>query len=496
MSDTKIVQYDRRRVSRFNLYLICILSILLTGQAFISGGKSYGFRAGISTGLASIVVVLIYFLKVPDKIASIAIPFCPLISSMILSHLQGGMDKMFFVYMISIGLAALYFNKKSLLIYSISSTIVLSIIFFISPTSLLGANNAMPKEFMSRIVFYLCLALVMYFLTSWGNEYLQMAIKKEEDANELLSKLQGIFEENNEIAAVLKENLIISNDKIHEISDTSNSITMAISEISKGITDEAISVTNITHLMVDSNNSLTETYELSKYIDETSTITKTEVDLSEKEIEYMLKHMIEIEHSVNSSLDSVALLQEKINNIDEFLTSISKISEQTNLLALNAAIEAARAGEAGKGFAVVADEIQKLAEQSGNMTSGIYEIINDIQLIGKETLDKAKEGSQAVEIGKTTARQVENRFNTINEAFNNMDTNVLKVYKMVESSKSHIDGIQENLEDIVAVSEEHASTIDEISTAVEVQNQGIMEISRNLEEIKNISENLRSISKE
>ena len=48
----------------------------------------------------------------------------------------------------------------------------------------------------------------------------------------------------------------------------------------------------------------------------------------------------------------------------------------------------------------------------------------------------------------------------------------------------------------MAVSEEHASTIDEISTTVEVQNQGIMEISRNLEEIKNISENLRSISKE
>ena len=29
------------------------------------------------------------------------------------------------------------------------------------------------------------------------------------------------------------------------------SITMAISEISKGITDETISVTNVTHLMVD-----------------------------------------------------------------------------------------------------------------------------------------------------------------------------------------------------------------------------------------------------
>jgi methyl-accepting chemotaxis protein len=68
-----------------------------------------------------------------------------------------------------------------------------------------------------------------------------------------------------------------------------------------------------------------------------------------------------------------------VENIKVMADGIGSIAEQTNLLALNAAIEAARAGEGGKGFSVVADEVRKLAEESSEIVSNIYSVIDRIK---------------------------------------------------------------------------------------------------------------------
>ncbi len=76
---------------------------------------------------------------------------------------------------------------------------------------------------------------------------------------------------------------------------------------------------------------------------------------------------------------TVGKLGDSSTQIGDVVKVISAIAEQTNLLALNATIEAARAGEAGKGFAVVANEVKDLAQETGEATGRIAQIVATIQ---------------------------------------------------------------------------------------------------------------------
>jgi methyl-accepting chemotaxis protein WspA len=78
-------------------------------------------------------------------------------------------------------------------------------------------------------------------------------------------------------------------------------------------------------------------------------------------MEATMRQVMEAGGAVNAKL---AVLNEKASNINQVVTTITKVADQTNLLSLNAAIEAEKAGEHGRGFVVVATEIRRLADQT------------------------------------------------------------------------------------------------------------------------------------
>jgi methyl-accepting chemotaxis protein len=89
-----------------------------------------------------------------------------------------------------------------------------------------------------------------------------------------------------------------------------------------------------------------------------------------------------IEHAqgeVKVAAERVALLVQRVDEIEGIIALIHDIADQTNLLALNAAIEAARAGETGRGFAVVADEVRRLAERSKAAAAQISKLVEGAQ---------------------------------------------------------------------------------------------------------------------
>src|SRR5207244_10962470 len=92
-------------------------------------------------------------------------------------------------------------------------------------------------------------------------------------------------------------------------------------------------------------------------------------------MEESMHHVMEAAGSINAKL---AVLNEKASNINQVVTTITKVADQTNLLSLNAAIEAEKAGEYGRGFAVVANEIRRLADQTAVATYDIEQMVKEM----------------------------------------------------------------------------------------------------------------------
>ncbi|MBL8268008.1 methyl-accepting chemotaxis protein, partial [Steroidobacter sp.] len=134
---------------------------------------------------------------------------------------------------------------------------------------------------------------------------------------------------------------------------------------------------------------------------------------------------------VNRAVSAMGEINDASKRIADIINVIDEIAFQTNLLALNAAVEAARAGEQGRGFAVVATEVRSLAQRSATAAKEIKELIND-------SVSKVQAGTQLVdESGKSLA-------------------------EIVASVKRVADIVAE----ISAASEEQASGIDQVNTAV------------------------------
>jgi len=124
-------------------------------------------------------------------------------------------------------------------------------------------------------------------------------------------------------------------------------------------------------------------------------------------IQAAMQNLVLATRSISAKLK---VMDEKANNINNVVTTITKVADQTNLLSLNAAIEAEKAGEYGAGFAVVAREIRRLADQSAVATLEIERMVKEVQSsvsTGVMEVDKfSKEVGQCVDDVGTISGQI------------------------------------------------------------------------------------------
>ncbi|OEC01354.1 chemoreceptor protein [Lysinibacillus sphaericus] len=210
--------------------------------------------------------------------------------------------------------------------------------------------------------------------------------------------------------------------------------------------------------------SINEVARMSSHISEKTTESVDHAVKGKNAIEHALSEIFKTEETFTTIVESFTELQKRVNDIEHVVTLINQIADQTNLLALNASIEAARAGEHGKGFAVVAQEVRKLAEGTVSALSEVSTNVHHLKSYSNDVSHSITETTTIIKEATIEAKQSLPLLNAIVAA---------------------IEGINLDVTNTAAISQEQAAAIDEVSARM-------IEISGHQDDIRDYSYNTSS----
>ncbi|MEG0380825.1 MAG: HAMP domain-containing methyl-accepting chemotaxis protein [Kurthia sp.] len=276
---------------------------------------------------------------------------------------------------------------------------------------------------------------------------------------------------------------------ILNIRNTSNHVSSAANQLTVNATESYNSSTHIANGMEqitrNAETSLIITEETAAAMEETAfgiqqiaesanTAAESSVSASkaseqgDQVVQEVIAQMQLINESVEQIGKTINGLHVNTNKISDIVNIITAIADQTNLLALNAAIEAARAGEHGKGFAVVADEVRKLAEQSSQSATEIYNLISTIQSDSNESIGVMEKGKADVKVGMDYTNEVGVIFK--------------EILTSSEEVANQIREISAASQQISASSEEVAASVTNIKKASEQSSQFSLSVSQSTQQ--------------
>lgn len=462
---------------------VCLLSMVFN---FTSRDALAAFNLSIPLIVVVVVVIGLFFIPIDSRIKGFTyslIIFAAAIFSLIQDPtLQGSQ----YTIAASIVVLCLYYSPRLLIVSAVIVNVTYTTMFFIDSRILFGQETAL-NYFLSIMLMINAIIFVLYFSNKWGIDIIKKAAAKEDEVNLLLTELKSTMEKVEQSSSIMTKNVSKLDTNMDSIVSSSNDTTKTMNEVSKGTQQQAESIYEINTTMTEAISDVNSTREISEKLKENSGLISSKVEMGTEKINSMSIEMKTINQAVSAALETVTELQTNIEEINNSLEGISQISEQTNLLSLNASIESARAGEQGKGFAVVANEVGKLAVQSSQTAKNIQNITELIIKNTASAVEKVSQGEAAVISGNNVLGMVGDYFrdveHTIKETYQLLDAE----NEMIEKILDKFIQVQERIESIASISEEHTAANEEILSTLEIENNDINAIKNSIEEIKQMS---------
>lgn len=300
---------------------------------------------------------------------------------------------------------------------------------------------------------------------------------------EILFTIQNVSMDLDKLAINLK-------DSVEGVNETSYQINQAIENVANGASSQAEDTQNIT------NKVATIGEDIESIKDNTDALLLTASDMEKIKDKSMeeVHNLEKINTLTTAGLEKVnqqiAVTNESVANIQNFIEIIKEITSQTKLLSLNAAIEAAHAGEQGKGFAVVASEIQKLAQQSDASSEQIATIVQDLLNNYRLIISEMENINSSFKNQNEKIADTKTAFLTLEQGISNTANQISDIDKAIIALNKEREEIVDAVCNLSAISEENSASSEETMASIEELNSIIEEVYNKAQNLEHHSANL------
>ncbi|MEZ6165598.1 MAG: methyl-accepting chemotaxis protein [Phycisphaerales bacterium] len=246
-----------------------------------------------------------------------------------------------------------------------------------------------------------------------------------------------------------------------EVAGAATQIAASSEQLMQGASNQSFQTQQVAAAVEQASSSLRESSEMMSESSSKSSQAGEQAKKGAEVVNETVQGMNSIIEVVDACAEVIGELGRKGEKISEIVNVINDIADQTNLLALNAAIEAARAGEHGRGFAVVADEVRKLAERTTSATDEVSSSIREIQDGTSQAVQRMNDAQERGASGIGLAQQAG---------------------EMLQSIVRGASEVQRSLESINAAGNEQSNAMVEISDNIQQINEISNQTTRGVEE--------------
>ena len=426
------------------------------------------------------------------NISVAALKYISIISLSLVIALMGSNSNIgiYITYILALAISCMYFDAKFTRNMAILGYLCLVVaVFFRSHNVTLSEGDTAMNWFRGYVtgftIEYIALSAVCISISKATRTLLESVQDKD--------KLQAVLNNCDDASG----NLIDSVNQLHDALEQSRTGNAVVADFAKQTMDDCRSNQEYVHDTVEEIQKMADSIDM--IITKTNNMKEVATQTYESTNSYIqvmddaVSSMDVISQSTDETLQTIQILENRVQHIEELTNTIIAIANQTSLLSLNASIEAARAGENGKGFAVVAEEVRKLAEQSHDAVGSITNHVEGIRQSVADASTSILKGSQSVETGLEKIRVARTEAENLGNIQKASLQTAEDIFGSSQETKNSVNGVVEKSEHMTTLMEHSSEMVSDIRKRLDTQESLLQDMDRVFYQVSDVSGQLKEI---